>query len=615
MLRRQRLGWAGSFRGPRHSGERAPGRLSRLENRKKDATVISRFEFARDANGNITRSLREDGSCWYYAYDGLQRLTRADWKDAGGATLYAFEYAYDKVGNRLRFAQNGVSTYYSYNEANELVSEVTPGVETAYYTYDGRGNQITRSVLAGHTTYFSYNSRNLVSGISNTDPTFTPNYFEYNALGQRIKKVDSTGTTRYLWDGLNILLETDASGNLTRRYTHGYTPIEGVSSLIAVEGPIQCPCFYHFDQVGGVRHLTDPYHNTIKSYAYEPFGRILAEAGAAPNDFTFPATYVQLSDLPTLRVSPARVYDGARGTYVERDPQARTPQFAALAGNPARLVDASGRRPVGPDETGDMSGGAGLSGGTWGAPYQTPAALLEPGQVMWNPPGPWGWWSEKRGPKPTTYDYLGYPGYWPAYFKNGDTIRNTSVGTIGVTSDDLQGGKDRTYLAGVCVLKALGMILPEARNGLYWGDFEHKGGREGTTIIVKGAGLFGLTTRAYSFISELGQRHTEWSASGSAAAFWNFLRSLWWEVKGRNFDRFEGDEGAPRYQAEVDAKWREAEGKKVPQGICCEYTGKTGKTVVPIANELERIQCECGVRYSNKGPVVYAGDTAKVVGR
>jgi len=37
----------------------AAGRLSRLENRKKDATVISRFEFARDPNGNITRSLRK----------------------------------------------------------------------------------------------------------------------------------------------------------------------------------------------------------------------------------------------------------------------------------------------------------------------------------------------------------------------------------------------------------------------------------------------------------------------------------------------------------------------------------------------------------------------------
>ena len=34
--------------------------------------VESSRRLARDPNGNITQSLREDGSCWYYAYDGLQ---------------------------------------------------------------------------------------------------------------------------------------------------------------------------------------------------------------------------------------------------------------------------------------------------------------------------------------------------------------------------------------------------------------------------------------------------------------------------------------------------------------------------------------------------------------
>jgi YD repeat-containing protein len=321
----------------------AAGRLSKLEDRWDDGAPIQTFEFTRDPNGNITRSLREDGSCWYYDYDGLQRLTAADWKDAEGSTLYAFEYEYDKVGNRLRFAQNGVSTYYSYNEANELVSDLTPGVETAYYTYDGRGNQITRSVLAGHTTYFSYNSRNLISGICNTDPSFTPNYFTYNALGQRITKTDSTGTTRYLWDGLNIVLELDDSGNLTRRYTHGYSPIEGVSSLIAVEGPIRCPCFYHFDQVGGVRQLTDPYHNTIKSYAYEPFGRILAEAGAAPNDFVFPAGTMALPDVEDARLGILRLYTPNAGRWFLRDAVRFVNRYGFVLDNPLGFVDPSSR--------------------------------------------------------------------------------------------------------------------------------------------------------------------------------------------------------------------------------------------------------------------------------
>jgi hypothetical protein len=72
MLGTRRLRRVESFRGPAHSARRAAGRLSRPEKRKKDSTVICRFEFARDPNGNITRSLREDGSRWYYfAYNAL----------------------------------------------------------------------------------------------------------------------------------------------------------------------------------------------------------------------------------------------------------------------------------------------------------------------------------------------------------------------------------------------------------------------------------------------------------------------------------------------------------------------------------------------------------------
>ena len=35
--------------------------------------------------------------------------------------------------------------------------------------------------------------------------------FVYNGDGQRVQKQDSTGTTNHVWDGQNILLETNAS--------------------------------------------------------------------------------------------------------------------------------------------------------------------------------------------------------------------------------------------------------------------------------------------------------------------------------------------------------------------------------------------------------------------
>jgi len=300
---------------------------------------ISTFEFTRDPNGNITKSLREDGSCWYYAYDGLQRLTGAHWKTGAGASIYAYEYGYDKVGNRLHIVENGTPTYYQYNAANELVHEVTPGGEIAYYTFDGRGNQTQRKVLGGDTTYFAYNSRNLLTRIDSTKPGFTPNTFKYNALGQRIEKVDSTGTTRYVWDGLNVLLELDASGNVKRRYTYGYSPIPGVSGLLMVQDDLGCPCFYHFDPPGGVRNLTDRWENVIKSVAYEPFGRILARTGSGPTDFFFPANTLMLPDINLVRLGVLRGFLPLCATWASGDLVRGPSRYRFVLGNPLSWVD------------------------------------------------------------------------------------------------------------------------------------------------------------------------------------------------------------------------------------------------------------------------------------
>jgi RHS repeat-associated protein len=316
--------------------------------RKSNGTAICSFAFTRDANGNILTSLREDDSCWYYEYDGLQRLTAAEWKDDVGASLYAFAYDYDKVGNRSYLLTNGEATYYSYNAANELTYEHTLGGDQVYYTYDGRGNQTQRKALAGDTTYFEYNAQNLITHIDSTEAGFTPNTFAYNALGQRIRITDSTGTAYYVWDGIRITHEHDGTGALTQRYTYGESPIEGVSDLIDLQALAEAGdphYFYHFDQVGGIHRLTDGAEATAQSLEFSPYGRTLQETGAAPNRFGFPATYIKLPDLLDDWASPSRISNSKDGRYGSRDPLAfggGPSSYAYASCAPTRLVDPEG---------------------------------------------------------------------------------------------------------------------------------------------------------------------------------------------------------------------------------------------------------------------------------
>jgi YD repeat-containing protein len=253
--------------------------------KKSDATTILSFAFTRDANGNITRSDREDGSYWTYGYDGLQRLTSAVWKDSSHAVLHSYAYEYDKIGNRTRLVADGVETVYTYNAANELIKEEVTGGDTTYYTYDGRGNQVQKMVVGGHTWNYTYNSRDLITKIDSTESGFTPNEFEYNALGQRTRITDSTGTTYFVWDGIRITHEHDGAGNVTKRYTYGHSPIVGVSDLLDLqdlEAGGDPHYFYHFDQVGGVHKLTAEDEATAQTLEFSPCGHFLPAVRTSP---------------------------------------------------------------------------------------------------------------------------------------------------------------------------------------------------------------------------------------------------------------------------------------------------------------------------------------------
>jgi hypothetical protein len=66
---------------------------------------------------------------------------------------------------------------------------------------------------------------------------------------------DSSGLTYFTWDenGMNLLCERDSSGAVTKEYTHGPTPVDGIGSVVEIEdGATGAFKYPHMDHRGTV---------------------------------------------------------------------------------------------------------------------------------------------------------------------------------------------------------------------------------------------------------------------------------------------------------------------------------------------------------------------------
>ena len=109
----------------------------------------------------------------------------------------------------------------------------------------------------------------------------TRNTFSYDADGKRFRKDDSTGTSKFVWDMENILVETDSAdvtqvvhslapelyGNLVSQYRGGNTN------------------YFHFDGLGSTDRLANSLASVTDNYMYEAFGKTRSSSGTTINQF------------------------------------------------------------------------------------------------------------------------------------------------------------------------------------------------------------------------------------------------------------------------------------------------------------------------------------------
>ena len=242
-----------------------------------------------------------------YGYDSLNRLSTAEERSGGticaGTQQWKQAFIYDRYGNRTIDAQNTIPS--SLVGFNTQISSSTNRIASGQnYGYDNGGNLTSDPAT---------NANGIVYDAENRQTQYTKsqqatNYYYYDGDGHRVKKIDSTGTTVFVYN---------AGGQLIAEYTSGAPSGGGTSYLTS-------------DHLGSTRVVmkSDGTTTTTTRHDYLPFGEEIqagiggrtAGQGYVPDNVRQKFTQKERDNESGLDYFGARYYSGPQGRFTGPDP-------------------------------------------------------------------------------------------------------------------------------------------------------------------------------------------------------------------------------------------------------------------------------------------------------
>lgn len=342
-----------------------------------NSALISAYTYSYDSLGrreNVANTGSAFGSPAFSTYGYNDRNELIDGKRYLGSDLTDTSapvedeqraYIYDPIGNRLT-ADKGAGTSlemidYQANALNQYQS-ITGGSITSP-SYDDDGNLIGYTE-DGQQLQLSFNAENRLIAIAPVAPVAgeTRSDFVYDYMGRRVQKNISSwdgssyqpsSTSRFIYDGWNMIRELDGSGQSTASYIYGLDLSQslqgagGVGGILArIDHSTDTVYNYFYDANGNVGQLVDADSAALAaSYEYDPYGNVVASSGALAdsNPFRFSSKYFDGES--GLYYYGYRYYSPDLGRWLNRDPMGEgggLNTYAFVANNPLLFIDPTG---------------------------------------------------------------------------------------------------------------------------------------------------------------------------------------------------------------------------------------------------------------------------------
>ena len=304
-----------------------------------------------DKAGNLIQSADQRSGVLHYVYDKIGRIQEARNSQTGRSETFAFDPAYNildiptstpsPVGEGRREGKTTAPISDDTKTQGRLKSPANPNLVSGNhlkeyngieYTYDALGNLIYRQLPDGENQYYQYDLENQLVRAEIKKPAGNTEIWEYayDPFGRRLSKERQdklawTSTdpkrTHFVWDGSRLLQEYTYKGSYTYIYTDqdSYEPLAQIFDNAKDE--TQYLAYFHNDQVGIPREMTDIHGNLLWYGEYTAWGRLKKDERVYKNAHQPFRLQNQYFDEETgLHYNLMRYYEPEAGRFVNQDP-------------------------------------------------------------------------------------------------------------------------------------------------------------------------------------------------------------------------------------------------------------------------------------------------------